>query len=494
MKVLILNPPSKYVKNVVRDLFYGCWCKGKRIASAKFPPTTLMYISAVLKNGGFDVKLLDSQSEDLSYEKVMDITEKYKPDAVVITTSTMTFREDMDALKEVKKRTGAMTLVFGSHVTFKVEDAAKDNDAIDVYVQKEPEHIIRDVIKAVDKGKDWRKVKGIAYKDKIGKDKKGNLKKGKLKINEPYPFIDPLDEMPFPDRDVVSKFEYFNPLVKKLPWTTAITSRGCPGRCNFCNSPVFYGKSIRLRSPENVVDEMEDVVLNGYKEVFYRDETFTVDKKRTLEICRLIKDRGVKISWICSSRINTIDEETIKAMKDAGCHMLRFGVESGVQRILNNIKKGIKVEQTRKVFGLCHKYKMSTHAHVMLGCIGESMETIEKTIKFVKEIDPTTVTFGAFTPYPGTEVFELVKKKAPEIDDGSACDLSRVHSKGYYSHIFSDLSEDEVGVAVRRAYKRFYIRPSFFLKTLLRMRSLDEFRRVVSAGFDVVSYSVGDEE
>ena len=312
MKVLILNPPSKYVKNVVRDLFYGCWCKGKRIASAKFPPTTLMYISAVLKNGGFDVKLLDSQSEDLSYEKVMDITEKYKPDAVVITTSTMTFREDMDALKEVKKRTGAMTLVFGSHVTFKVEDAAKDNDAIDVYVQKEPEHIIRDVIKAVDKGKDWRKVKGIAYKDKIGKNKKGNLKKGKLKINEPYPFIDPLDEMPFPDRDVVSKFEYFNPLVKKLPWTTAITSRGCPGRCNFCNSPVFYGKSIRLRSPENVVDEMEDVVLNGYKEVFYRDETFTVDKKRTLEICRLIKDRGVKISWICSSRINTIDEETIK--------------------------------------------------------------------------------------------------------------------------------------------------------------------------------------
>ena len=126
---------------------------------------------------------------------------------------------------------------------------------------REPEYILRDLIAALSSGKDYRKIRGIGFRD-------GSRKR----INESYPFIENLDELPFPDRGYIKNFSYFNPLVKKLPWTTAITSRGCPGRCNFCTSPSFYGTTLRARSAESVVDEMDEIIAMGYKEIFYRED------------------------------------------------------------------------------------------------------------------------------------------------------------------------------------------------------------------------------
>jgi len=479
MKVTILNPPSRFAKNVVRDLFYGCWCTGKRIASAKFPPSTLIYLVAVLKGAGHDVNLLDSQARDLDLEQVKAVLGRDRPGILIIPTSTMSFREDMETLREIKKTINTVTVAFGSHVTFmpKISLAEK---ALDYIVMREPEYIIRDLADALDDGRGVRYVRGIGFRD--GKS---------TRINKPYPFIKDLDGLPFPDRECIKNFSYFNPLVKRLPWTTAITSRGCPGRCNFCTSPSFYGKTLRVRSSDNVVDEIEEIVGMGYKEIFYRDETFTAERKRVEDICRLIKERGIDVSWICSARIGTVNKELMAKMRRVGCHMIRFGVESGVQRILDNINKGIKAELTKKTFKWANSLGMETHAHVMLGCIGESWSTVNQTIGFVKSIKPTTVTFGAFTPYPGTEIFEKVRKKVPHIGDGSACDLSKVHSAGYYSYMFSDMTSKEVGRAVHKAYREFYLRPSYVLGRLKSMRSLDEFRRIVSAGLEVMSYSMG---
>ena len=173
--------------------------------------------------------------------------------------------------------------------------------------------------------------------------------------------------------------------------------------------------------------------------------------------------------------------------------MIRFGVESGVQRILDNINKGIRADLTRKTFGWANSIGMETHAHVMIGCVGDTMKTVEQTIDFIKEIEPTTVTFGAFTPFPGTEVFDMVKAKVPEIEDGTACDLSKVHTIGFYSHILADLTDKEIGLMVKRAYKRFYLRPKYVLRRLKMLRSFGELRRVVSAGMEVFSFSMGDE-
>lgn len=481
MKVMVLNPPSRHSKNVIRDLFYGCWCKGKRIAAARFPPSTLLYIVTVLQNEGHKVTLLDTQADDKDLEDVKSIVQGQKPEAIIIPTSTMTFREDAETMRELKDLVDTTTLAFGSHTTF-LPKASLGQGGFDYIVMREPEYIIRDFINSMDKGRDYRKTKGIGFRR--GRE---------IVINPPYPFIQNLDELPIPDRKPILKYSYFNPLVKKLPWTTAITSRGCPGRCTFCTSPGFYGNTWRARSPENVVHEMEELSKLGYKEIFFRDETFTANPKRTQEICSLIRERAIDMEWICSARVGTVNKEIMKEMRKAGCHMLRFGVESGDQRILDNINKGIKIDLTRKTFKWANDIGMETHAHTMIGCTGETRETIQKTIKFLKEIDPTTLTMGIFTPYPGTKIFEEVKKVAPEIEDGSECDLSRLHQTGFYNYVFTELSDRELGRALQKAYRSFYLRPGYILKRLRGIKSLDEFRRVVSAGLEVMSFSFGND-
>jgi len=481
MKVMVLNPPSRYAKNVVRDLFYGCWCKGKRIAAAKFPPSTLLYIATILKNEGHEIVFLDTQSSDKDMEYVKAVVKRRKPEAIIIPTSTMSFREDVETLKELKNIGNATTMAYGSHVTF-LPKISLEETGLDFIVMREPEYIIRDLINALSRGSDPKKIRGVGFREN-----------GKKKINEAYPFIQNLDELPFPDRSYIKDFSYFNPLVKRIPWITAITSRGCPGRCNFCTSPSFYGSTLRARSPENVVDEMEEIAGMGYKEIFYRDETFTANRQRVERICELIRKRGIDISWICSARVGTVDRGLMIKMKNAGCHMLRFGVESGVQRILDNINKGIRIDMTRKTFKWANEIGMETHAHVMIGCVGDTMDTVNHTIRFIREIEPTTATFGAFTPFPGTEVFDMVKEKVPEIEDGTACDLSKIHTIGFHSYVFTELTDKEIGLMVKEAYKRFYLRPGYILNRMKTLRSLGELRRIVSAGIEVFSFSAGDD-
>ncbi len=479
MKILLMYPPSKYASNIARDLIYGCWCKGKRIASQKFPPITLLYIATVLKQHGHEVHLLESQAERLSSEQVQERVKHLSPEIIAFPTSTMTIKEDCEVMKRYKQDTGATVLAFGSHITFEPQKALQFG-GIDFGVMREAEYVIRDFANKFEKGKGFEKIKGLCY-----------FKDNRLIVNPPYPFIKNLDELPFPDRSYIKNFAYFSPLVLKLPWTTALTSRGCPGRCTFCTSPAYYGNVLRFRSAKNVVDEIEYLINLGYKEIFYRDETFTAHNPRLIEICNEIISRKLDVSWICNARI-PLDRETLVLMKKSGCHYIKIGVESGVQAILDSVKKGIRVEDTIKTFDLMNETGISSHAHMILGCPGETKETIEKTIQFIKRIKPTTATFNSFTAYPGTLLFETIKQEHPELD-GTEQDASKEHTVGYHSNLFCELSDKELGNAVKNAYKQFYFRPSYILQTLKRIKSLDEFRRITTAGLDILSF-VRDEE
>ncbi len=483
MKILCLNPPSKYSANIARDLFYGCWCKGKRIAGQLFPPLNLLYVATVLKEDGHDVDVLDAQAERKDIAAVMNDIEQRKPELLFIPTSTMNIKEDSALLREYKKvNPGMITVAFGSHINFDPKQSL-GYGGIDFGIAREPETAIKELANAIAKDCPVDSIKGISY-----------IKNGKLHINPPAPFIQNLDDIPIPDRSYIKDFAYFSPLVKKVPWTNALTSRGCPGKCNFCTSPYFYGQSLRFRSAENVVKEMEYLLSLGYKEIFYRDETFTAHQPRLKQICELIMAKGIKISWLCNARIDTLrNKETISLMKRAGCHLIKIGVESGSQLILDNIKKGIKVEDTIKVFKWMNDIGMESHAHMMLGCPGETEETIDQTIEFIKMIKPTTVTFNAFTLFPGTPMYEEIKAKSPELD-GSQHDTLREHSIGDHSELYTELCEEKVGHAVRRAYREFYARPAYIWNTIKKLNSLDELRRTISAGLDVLSYAAGSEE
>lgn len=476
MKILILNPPSAYSENIAKDFLYGCWCKGKRIAGAEFPNLSLLGVFNILKKTKNNVRLMDCPKERMDQACLMRFVKGFMPDIVIMSTSTMSFKEDCCILGLIKRFTDCKTILFGSHVTF-FPELALANEAVDFIIKNEPEFIIKSLVKKLCERKNYSKIEGIGFKHS-----------NKVIINKDKEFEMDMDKFPILDRGPILGFAYFNPLVKKIPWTTMFTSRGCLMYCNFCTSKRFYGNKYRANSADHVIKEIKYLINLGYKEIFFRDENFTTDSNRVKKICRQIIEENIKISWICSSRIDTINEELIILMQKAGCHMIRFGVESGNQKILNNLKKGVSLEQIEEVFKLCRKHRMGTHAHLMVGCVGENWDTIDDTIKFIKKLDPTTITCGAYTPIPGTDIFDKISKEHPEIKDGSDCSLEFLHERGYFSEHICELSDKEVGKAVKKVYIKFYLRPSYIFRTLLRIDSLDEFRRVLFSAVNIFSF------
>jgi radical SAM superfamily enzyme YgiQ (UPF0313 family) len=201
-------------------------------------------------------------------------------------------------------------------------------------------------------------------------------------------------------------------------------------------------------------------------------------------------DEGLDITWIANGRVDMIDKETMVLMKRAGCHMIKFGVETGDDQMLVNLKKGTTVEQCQKAFKDAHEVGIDLHAHIIFGGPGETEETILKTIQFSKEIDPTTVSFGILTPYPGTSFFEMVAEKHPELSDGSVCDMERLHTTAFYNEAVCELSDERLQKLLIKAYRSFYLRPSYIYKWLRRIDSFDELIRLVIAGSNIFQFSL----
>lgn len=291
MKILVLNPASKYTKNVIRDVVYGCWCKGKRIGGAKIPPFTLMQIATILdKDKNNTVKFVDASAEGIMIDKIKDIVIDY--DLVVISTSTMSFNEDADYLLELKNANKNLkTLVFGSHPTFMPKHCLSHN-GIDYIIMNDPEFAIRDFARKVNNNDNWRESLSLGYK-----------KENKIIINEQYPFSD-LDELPFIDlKFLPKKIDYFNPVVSRTPYMTITTTRGCPGICTFCTAPFFEGRRLRFQSAKYVLDEIDYFLKNGIKEIYFRDETFFINKERDSAIFNEIIKEKLDLTWLANARI-----------------------------------------------------------------------------------------------------------------------------------------------------------------------------------------------
>ncbi len=477
-KVLILVPSSQQASNFPRDLVYGCWCAGKRVGGISFPPLTSVLIATILRDNGIEAEFRDLSAEGVPMAELDATVHEFA--AIVILTATMTINEDAANLARFKEiNPGLLTIVWGSHPTF-LPRQALSKGGIDIAVMREGDYIIRDVISKALSREDWKNVPGIAYKHN-----------DQIVINPAYPYIANLDDLPFPDRAMLSpRADYFNPVVKRQPYTTMYTTRGCPGKCTFCTAPAFYGGKVRMRSAENVICEIELAGDLGYKEIFFRDETFTASKARLLDIARGINAKNLDISWICSARVGSIDEEMMAAMKEAGCHMIRIGVESGSQKVLNKVRKGITTKQTESLLALAHKYKMDVHAHMMLGMPGDDKASVEETIRFVKRISPSVVTFGICTPYPGTPLFEEVLAAHPDIGDGSDCNISKLHKEGFFNEYYCDISSEELTYYVQKAYRDFYFRPRYILHRLLSIRSKQNLMQNIKAGLNVLKFGI----
>ncbi len=408
------------------------------------PPLGIAYIAAMLERNGVFVKILDAPALELGHDSVKKEIEKFSPDVVAITSVTPTIDSALQTAKISKEACpNVVTVLGGYHPTFTYQEVLK-NDFVDVVVCGEGEQTMVELVDAIEKGTDLKNVNGIAVKGFI---------------TPPRDIIMDLDSIPFPARHLLPMDEY-KILNMKLTTGTIVSGRGCPYQCSFCASAAMHGHKLRLRSAENIVDEMEHLVNDhDIQMVAFMDDTFTISKKRVYEICEAIKERGLDNYWGCTARVDNISEDLLKTMKDAGCITMFLGVESADQQVLNDVNKNTNIPGIKKTFELTKKYGMRTIASVVLGMPGDTKKSIRRTINFVKVLEPSYAVFSLATPYPGTDFYlKAASENLIKINDWSKYTL--------LSPVLEtvDCSLEELRKLQKKAFKEFYLRPRYILR------------------------------
>ncbi len=425
MDILLVNPPWKF--------------KSSR------PPLGLPYIAAVLEDAGYQPRILDMGIENSPWGKLEEALGE-SPKFIGVTMNTSTFSEGLEVLRFVKKACPkAMTIVGGPHPTALPEETASMKE-VDAVVRGEGEYTFLEILETVKKREDLKKVRGITIKVK-----------GKAHSTPERPLIMELDKLPFPSRHLI-KFERYEYRLKGRKAASMVCSRGCPYNCLYCLKALF-GRKYRIRSVENVIKEIEKIKREyGVTAIMFNDDIFTLDKEWIKEFCEEVIRRDLGIIWRCETRVDNVSPEILKLMKVAGCYDISYGIESGNQRILDIIRKGIKLDQVRKAMKWTKEAGIHTTAYFMIGLPEETRKSAMDTIRFASEIDPDEVRFSMTTPYPGTDLYRLALEKGLI----ESRDWSRYYAVGPMASTDpvmqnENLSKDELKKLFRRAYMTFTI-------------------------------------
>lgn len=421
------------------------------------PPLGLAYIAAVLEKDGYDVSILDVPALNLTKKETYEKLKEQKPDVVGVTCMSSTIKGALEAA-ELAKKIGAKVVIGGSHVAACPKEILS-YDFIDYGLIGEGEQTFPLLLKAIEGKYQLEKIPGLVYK-----------KNKEIKINLGHGFVENLDSLPMPAYHLLP-IEKYNLVIALHPMITMVSSRGCPGQCGFCFKKPG-DKILRFRSPEKIVDEMEYLVKKyKIKEIVIADDNLTTSKPNIKKICSEIIRRKLKVRWEAPTRVDFVDLEILRLMKKAGCKRLRYGVESGDEEILKLMKKGVNLEKIKQVFKWTKQVGIETFAYFIIGYIGETEETIKKTINLAKELDPDMLLFCAATPLPNTHLYDLA------ITQGFV-------NKMYWEDYTLGKTDKRLPFFVKntdkwieKAYRSFYYRPKYILRMLLKIRSWHDIKK-----------------
>lgn len=471
MKIIFINPP--FISNYCRCQRWPARTRGRALR----PPDWLAYSASVVKKSGMEAELYDFVADNWNKKKLKELISCKKPDFVVLDSTTASIYSDIECAGICKQASEAKVIMAGTHATALPEETIKlAGGNIDVIALGEFDYTIRDIVQ------NWHNlenVPGICY-----------AREGKPYLTARRPLIENLDDLPFPSWEYLDIKKYFD-AGRLYPYIDIIGGRGCPYQCAFCQWPqLMFGHKYRFRSPKNIADEIEYDLklfpLLKYGEFFFEDDTFTVNSERAYGICEEIAKRKLKINWSINARPDIYDAGLFKEMKRLGCRAFLVGFESGEQKILDNVKKGLKIGEVKKFVEAAKKAKIDIHGCFVLGLPGETLETAKKTIDFALGLGVSTLQFSAAVPLPGTEYFEYCKKagflKAEKWDD-----WLRSGEQGAVVE-YPDITVCQINQLVDKGLKRFYFRPGFIFKFIFKNKNVFDVYRKIRGGFNFLWY------
>ncbi len=451
--ILLINPPW-----ITKD---GNIWHGVKSTS---PPLGLLYVAAYAEERGYTVHVMDVNAEQLHFEDIERFVADQQPPWVGMTAVTAQIINTHRVAGIIKRVSPASKVVVGGvHATAMPDEVLREAN-VDYVVRGEGEIPFFELIS----GKAPAEIGGLSFR--------GSNPLQPIVHNPMAEPITDLDSLPTPAYHLI-RFDLYKPAVgayRRLPSINMTMTRGCPGKCTFCNSAET---ALRTRSARHVVDEIEKLQDRyGIREVSFYDDTLTIFKPQVAEMCDLIIERGIDLTWSCFARTDCVSPPLLGKMRAAGCHQILFGIESADAEILRNIRKPIDIEQTRKAVRMVQDAGIAVRAAFMFGNPGETVESMRRTIDFAIDLDPDIAIFNITTPYPGTQMFDWALRKG----------YLRTLNWNDYDLANSVLelptvSSAEINRMYKVAYREFFFRPSYLLRRLLKMRSWDDIKCNVRA-------------
>lgn len=474
MNVLLINPPFKQK--------YGKFSREQRSpaitkSGTLYYPMWLCYAAGALEQAGHTCKLIDAAADGIDLNSLEERIGNYSARLIVVDTSTPSIHNDVEIAVELKKRYNAFVVLVGTHPSSLPQQSLEIDTKIDAVAFGEYEHTLCELAEVLEKNnfnpteKNLKNVAGIAFRSD-----------DQIVINQRRAFSDDLDSLPFVTSIYKKHLDYKKYFYShsRCPIVTIITGRGCPFRCIYCVYPqVFSGHKPRFRSIKNVVDEIEYVLTEfpDLKEIMFEDDTLTINKQRCIDFANEIITRKLKFKWSANSRAD-VDLETMKMLKKAGARLFCVGIESGVQSILDNMKKNLTVERIERFFKDAKKAGILIHGCFLVGNPGETKQTLTETLKFAKRLNPDTAQFFPIMVYPGTKAFSWAVEnnylRTTDFNDW-------VTPEGLHNCVVNrpELTDGDLVSFCDRARTEFYLRPTYICRKLAAgLVHPGEFRRL----------------
>jgi len=453
----------------------------KKMISAA-PPLGMLYLAAVLKNNGIEVSILDQAAEGLSIKGTVEWVKKEEPDILGFSTLSSSGRKAAMTAEEVRKGNPNVTIVFGNfYATFNAERILKKYPSIDIVVRGEGEYTTLELVKCLERKRDLKEVLGITFG-----------KKKRIISTPDRPLIKDVDSIPFPNREMLD-VEYHNTTaginVAPKKFSSFVSSRGCVFRCRFCGCRRLARNLWRPRSVENIMEELQLLASEGYKQLMFVDDNFTLNPKRVIKLCQRMRKENIDIEWISEGRVDQCPYEMLREMVKANCRMMYFGIESANQKVLDYYNKQTTPEQAKAAVKNARRAGVDVIVgSFILGAPNETKQEIQNTLKFAEKLKVDIPQFNILAAFPGTDIWDELKMKGFLNED----------EHWETGVLVPDVSADavpckEIERMIHENYRHFLLRPSYILTQGLQMlKSSYRFNLLINnlARIDTIAESV----